>query len=204
MTWIQTWTGQAVDLIAPDPRTIDIIDIAHALSLISRFTGHTDKSYSVAQHSVLVSRQVGSPWELEGLLHDAPEAYLSDLSAPAKMAMRELTHNAVTAIVGHHAWPGYDQPARSPYDELEQRMWTAVSMRFGLQREIPPSVKTADMRMLITEKAMLGKEAKPWELEGEPYPFTIEPWPAAVAERKFLIRFKVLMTQCDRAEGNRP
>ena len=204
MTWIQTWTGQAVDLLAPDPRTILIEDIAHALSLITRYTGHTDELYSVAQHSVLVSQQVGPPWELEGLMHDASEAYLNDVSAPAKLAMRELMHKAVTAIVGHHAWPGYDQPARSPYDELEIRMGVAVAQRFGLQREMPPSVKQADMRMLITEKAMLGKEPKPWDLKGEPYPIDIVPWTAGVSERVFLRQFEKLTARRDRAESNQP
>lgn len=204
MTWIQSWTGQAVDLLEPDPRTLRIEDIAHALSLITRYTGHTDTLYSVAQHSVLVSDQVGPPWELEGLMHDAPEAYLNDVSAPAKMAMRELMHSAITAIVGHHAWPGYDQPVRTPYGELEERMWRAVAQRFGLADEIPPPVLTADKRMLLTEKRMLGKEPKPWGVKGEPYPIKIEPWSAKHAERTFLHRFKELTAQRDRAKGNQP
>ena len=37
--WKQTYTGQAIDLSNPDPKTINIEDIAHSLSLIPRYTG---------------------------------------------------------------------------------------------------------------------------------------------------------------------
>lgn len=61
--------------------------IAYATSMQCRFTGHTSQFYSVAQHMCLVAyimqaNDLGNPFE--GLMHDAQEAYLSDVNAPAK------------------------------------------------------------------------------------------------------------------------
>lgn len=68
---------------------VDVEDVAHALSNINRFTGHTAYAYSVAQHCVAVSRYLeltGQPVPVQyaGLMHDAHEAYFGDISAPLK------------------------------------------------------------------------------------------------------------------------
>jgi hypothetical protein len=67
--------------------TFRINDIAHALGMNCRFNGHTEYFYSVAEHSLLVADlmsicQLGDP--REGLLHDAAEAYLTDVPSPWK------------------------------------------------------------------------------------------------------------------------
>jgi hypothetical protein len=64
-----------------------VSDMAHNLAQINRYTGAGNFPYSVAEHSVLVSRLMetvtgGDP--VEGLFHDASEAYLNDLSSPVK------------------------------------------------------------------------------------------------------------------------
>ena len=82
-TWIQTHSGIAFDLLKPTPDMIVIDDIAHALSNLCRFTGHS-KFYSVAQHSRLASFMVSEQFALQALMHDASEAYLTDISAPLK------------------------------------------------------------------------------------------------------------------------
>lgn len=86
---IRTWAGMYIDPFDPDPDVIRIDDIAHALSLICRYNGHVDHHYSVAQHSLEVVRFLqdkGAPTsvQLEGLLHDAAEAYMGDLASPLK------------------------------------------------------------------------------------------------------------------------
>lgn len=81
--WIQTYTGKKFQLLSPKIEDISIIDIAHALSMQCRYTGHSKHFYSIAQHSVLVSHQCNL-YPLYGLLHDASEAYLSDISSPLK------------------------------------------------------------------------------------------------------------------------
>lgn len=87
--YIRTYTGVKFHIFDPRHENIYIEDISHALSLICRFTGHTSRMYSVAQHSMMVAKELkekGAPVEVQmfGLLHDASEAYICDLAKPIK------------------------------------------------------------------------------------------------------------------------
>lgn len=89
MSYITTVTGKHFDPIEPDKSLIDLYDIAHALSLLCRGNGHTKIFYSVAQHCIscaLEAQEKGLSREiiLGCLLHDASEAYLSDVTRPVK------------------------------------------------------------------------------------------------------------------------
>jgi hypothetical protein len=82
--YFSTWTGIK---FFPGNATIDMIDIrdiAHALSIVRRYGGHTNKGLSSGQHSLLVSKYMPQPYKLRGLLHDASDAYVSDIVAPLK------------------------------------------------------------------------------------------------------------------------
>lgn len=124
---ILTATGRYFYFDNPDPETVDILDIATALSRICRFTGHTEQPYSVAQHSVYVSYLVPKEYALQGLMHDASEAYLGDVSSPLKQMLPE-------------------------YKAIERRVEMAICARFGLPFPLHPSIKKADLQMLVTEK----------------------------------------------------
>src|ERR1700757_1336901 len=82
--WIQTFSGKRFSLLEPQPDQICIEDIAHALSLQARFTGHVKYHYSVAQHCWYASQIVAPEFALEALMHDASEAYIGDMSRPMK------------------------------------------------------------------------------------------------------------------------
>lgn len=92
--WIQTISGQKFDLSNPDPAAVDLRDIAHALGNICRFTGHVRRFYSVAQHCLLVAtiledRGADPMTVYAGLLHDAAEAYVTDVSTPLKSMLSD-------------------------------------------------------------------------------------------------------------------
>ena len=94
MSRITTYTGKRIDPLNPEEECIDIRDIAHALSLICRGNGHIKFFYSVAQHSIACAEEAiarGCTWEviLGCLLHDASEAYLSDITRPVKECLPE-------------------------------------------------------------------------------------------------------------------
>jgi hypothetical protein len=79
---ITTFSGVLFRPLLPNPDDIRIADIAHALSQQYRFAGHTRTFYSVAEHSVRVSLLCRPDDALWGLLHDASEAFLTDVPAP--------------------------------------------------------------------------------------------------------------------------
>lgn len=128
--WIQTYTGRQYWPHSPSPADVDIEDIAHALSNLCRYTGHCARFYSVAEHSILVSKLVPPADALEALLHDATEAYLNDLSTPVKRGLPE-------------------------YRELEARNDMAIRMRFQLPHEHAAVVKEADTLAYWTEREQL-------------------------------------------------
>jgi hypothetical protein len=112
-TWMLTASGQDYVLSGPgvllgNPPLLQ--DIAHHLAQINRFTGACSRPYSVAEHSLLVerigARRGASPiLRLALLMHDAHEAYTSDLSSPAKIAVGfgwRTFEGAHALNVGHH------------------------------------------------------------------------------------------------------
>ncbi len=149
-----------------DPRPEDVYfdDIASSLAKLCRFTGHTgndkyyEEFYSVAQHSVIVSQNVPPEMAMIGLLHDASEAYIGDISKPMKL------------VVGPRI------------AEIEDRVYAAIAERFGLPPEIPEEVKLADLRTFATEKRdILSPATAVWGECPPPYDFHIIPigWRAA-------------------------
>lgn len=167
--WIQTFTGGQFFPMDPKAEEMSIEDIASALSKICRFNGHCNKFYSVAQHSVLVSQRVPPQFALEGLLHDAAEAYITDLPRPIKI--------------------GLDDYARA-----EQNIMRVVAERFNLCSYLmPESVKDVDEAMLATEKRdLMAKEPAPWTIEGLPYSEVITPWTPEESEARFMERYNEL------------
>lgn len=183
MSWIQTRSGKKFDPLNPDPATIDIEDIAHALSQVCRFTGHCSRFYSVAEHSVRVSRrvfQLTGDWEqaMWGLLHDASEAYLADIARPVKRT-----------------------PELLLYCRIEGRLQRRIAHRFNLGSEEPAAVKRADVELLGVEATELMQPLHPEWLACAPpgtFPAIEYPgreslgWAPDVARDRFLIRFDML------------
>lgn len=108
MIAFRTASGRRIDLERPRPHDIELVDVVRGLSNCCRFAGQLPRFYSVAQHSILVSRLVEPQFKLTALLHDASEAYLGDLSRNLKhhellKGYRVLEERLQCAIEDHFA-----------------------------------------------------------------------------------------------------
>jgi uncharacterized protein len=168
---ILTIGGKYFNFLTPGQSEFGIAEIAHALSHLCRYNGHTGTFYSVAQHSVYVSYLVPPEHALAGLLHDAAEAFIGDMVAPLKRLLPD-------------------------YRALEKRVEAAVLERFGLPAVQPQCVKDADMVMLATEQRdLLPAHDDEWEWERlgyRPMAIKVIPVSAGVARTQFLARFQEL------------
>jgi len=138
--YIRTFTGRKCWPCDPRPEDICIEDIAHALSLLCRFTGHVREFYSVADHSLRVAELCSPENQLWGLLHDASEAYLADVARPVKR----------NAIFGAY------------YKTVEKGLMKAICEKFELPEVEPPEVKEWDNILLRTEQ----RDLMPVEKDG--------------------------------------
>lgn len=139
MTWIQTNSGHRFDFKNLSHEAVHVRDIAHALSHVCRFVGHTRVFWSVAQHSLLTSYLVPNPFALEALLHDASEAYCQDIPTPLKALLPD-------------------------YMAIEDSVDRLVREVFNLPPSKSPEVKRADMMALAMEMdAFMGNEVKSTE-----------------------------------------
>lgn len=133
---ILTWTGRIVDPWDMRPEDITLEDIAHALSLQCRFAGHIPSHYSVAEHSFRGAQRlrVDGASELVQrafLLHDAAEAYLTDLPKPLK-----------------------SRPEFAEYVKADDRLSAVIARKWGFSFQHPslgPVVKSMDRAMYAWE-----------------------------------------------------
>jgi hypothetical protein len=166
--YICTFTGGRFYPLDPRPEEVRIEDIAHALSMVCRFTGHSRDFYSVAQHCYLASHLVPEQDALAALLHDAAEAYICDVSSPVKHA-----------------------PEFEFYRAAEDRLLRVIFERFGLDPGLPESVHHVDGLLVVTEARSLLHN--PFQWDGKiGYDVQIRGLAPADAERLYLRRFKEL------------
>lgn len=142
MTLMLTATGRTVDLMTLAPDDIDVTHVSHCLARINRFGGLT--TYSVAAHSVHVADILADAGEtnlvqLCGLLHDAHEAYLGDITSPVKQLLS----------------PRFGPEVSSILQGAELRLQKATLQHFGVWTAFSGYYKRihhADMVALATER----------------------------------------------------
>jgi 5'-deoxynucleotidase YfbR-like HD superfamily hydrolase len=179
-------SGRRLDLLDPSPLDIEIEDIAHGLARVARWNGQTvgDHAFSVAQHCIVVEEIVAHirpdiepRWRLAALLHDAPEYVIGDMISPFKAAL------------------GVD------YRSFEDRLESAIHIRFGLPAKTPPLIKKlikqADRACAFFEAVQLAGFGHDEALDffGKPpagYSLTIEPQPPSVAQERYVHRYNLL------------
>lgn len=103
-----------------------------ALSKLCRFTGHTRRFYSVAEHCVLVSRMLPREIAVYGLVHDLHEAVMGDVNSPLKSMIPQ-------------------------YKAIENKVEAAMMEWLGLVEspEIRAEVKRADTLAYLAERTLL-------------------------------------------------
>jgi len=147
-TDIDTVSGGELDFLNLSAKDINLDDIACGLSNTCRFAGQIDEFYSVAEHSVLVSRYVEATMSIAvpGLVqsafaHDFPEAYAHDIVSPLKKLC-----------------PGYKLIER----DLERVIMEAFGLGISFSH---PVIKESDLIVFFAEK-MLFRD--PQKIDGGP------------------------------------
>jgi uncharacterized protein len=184
--WQRMLSGRRLDLLDPSPLDIEIEDIAHGLARVARWNGQTtgEHGFSVAQHSLVVEEiaahvepGLAPRWRLAALLHDAPEYVIGDMISPFKSAL------------------GLN------YMAFEERLETAVQLRFGLPARLPGRVKglikQADRASAFFEATQLAGFTREEALTffGRPPKgclLTLEPMSPTEAQARYVDRFRVL------------
>ena len=183
-------SGRRLDLLDPSPLDVEIEDIAHGLARVARWNGQTNGAniFSVAQHTLLVEAMARRRQSLDRrarraiLLHDAPEYVIGDMISPFK------------AVIG------------DSYKGTEQRLLTAIHLRFGLPAVLPAEltklIKAADREAAYLEATRLAgfAPAEAQRFFGTPQEITaaferdyLTPWRADEAEKRYLKRFAELV-----------
>ena len=173
--WIETFTGKKFHFPLPNEDDICIKDIAHGLALTCRYGGQCRQFYSVAEHCVLLSRYKSSRIDRvnirrELLMHDAQEAYLTDIPRPLKKCLPD-------------------------YKKIENDIELIIYRIYGLSNYGHAYVKEYDNRILVTEARQLGLNVEDWcdyFKRLKPLDIKLQLWRPEVAEQMFLGRFKEL------------
>lgn len=136
---IYTYSGVSFSPLSPRKEDISPVDIAHALSYMCRANGHFTGFYSVAQHCLACENEArlrgySREIRLACLLHDASEAFISDITRPVKRGLPE-------------------------YREIEKRLQGVIYSRFGISVDdeaVMKAVSEIDDAMLYYEFLELG------------------------------------------------
>ncbi len=129
---IGIWNGNMVDALDPKPEDFDIPMLAAALSKICHWNGRCEGFFSIAAHSIMVAVQCPPHLRLAGLLHDAPEVFLTDIPSPLKSLLPD-------------------------YKVVEERFESVMTKAFGLPDgwAKDPALKLADIMVLYKEASVL-------------------------------------------------
>ena len=135
--WMETFTGVRFELSNPKPEDVRIEDIAHALALQGRFNGHSSFFWSVAQHSLLVADYLDKRNRTDrivmlGLLHDAAEAYIGDVTSPVKAMcshVRELEAKVMAAV---YEGLKIEPPNEHEYKWVKEADMAIITMEAGV------------------------------------------------------------------------
>jgi hypothetical protein len=127
---ILTYTNTHFYPLEPEEDEVKIEDIAHALSQMCRANGHFKTFYSVAQHSLncaneAKTRGLSVRVQLACLLHDASEAYISDITRPVKCYLheyRKIEHRLQQVIFSRFAVGNQSEDEKRHVDDIDNAL----------------------------------------------------------------------------------
>ncbi|WP_222042087.1 hypothetical protein [Rhizobium laguerreae] len=172
-------SGNYFDYVDPDGSEITIEDVAYGIGYEGRFAGQCYSRilgrrafYSSGQHSVLMSYAVDRGLEMEALMHEAGEAVCGDVTGPLKSLSPD-------------------------YKAIEKNCERSILSKFGIEMKHKLEIKTADVRMFVTERRDLTAwNGEDWSVDGgggvAPYEFRIIPWTPDDSAQAFLDRYAEL------------
>jgi len=160
MKHIVTYSGEKFTPLTPNINQIHIEDIAHSLSLMCRANGHIDYFFSIAQHSLNCANEAKARGytarvQLACLIHDASEAYISDLTRPVKQYIsqyREIESCLQSMIYKKYLGSSLPIEEKHKVNEIDDDMlvceFTALMKRTKLFNTIPTlaSIPSFDYR----------------------------------------------------------
>ena len=130
MSWencMITWSEKRLNLLDPQPDQIDLWDVSMGLSHEVRFSGQIKEPYTVGEHSLRVAyllkeRGASPDIQLLGLLHDASEAYLRDMSSPVKALLPDYKalESTLSTVIYKALMPGMEKTFA---DEFNWTVW---------------------------------------------------------------------------------
>lgn len=123
---IATRYGRSIDILNPSVDDIYIEDIAFSLSREGRYSNFTPDKYTVAQHSILVGSMLDPSREIYGLLHDATEAYIRDVSAPVKRHLPD--YQSIESNLNKAIFRAFGLNPSDPMDDVEKADQEAFRM----------------------------------------------------------------------------
>lgn len=136
--WIEIYGGRKFHFARPSMGEIAVEAVAHSLSQLCRYNGHTKRFYSVAEHACLLSDWVMyQPWAtardgLTALHHDDAEHIIGDLPRPIKATMPEF------------------KAAEKILDEV-------IAEKFGTEYPLPEWLHAIDNRIIKDERLAVMK-----------------------------------------------
>ena len=182
---VPLYTGGRFNPLDPDPKLVDLQDIAWGLAHAYRYGGHSKPSITVAEHCIMSSHIAsilfGRQWAAPALLLDACEAYLSDIVG----TYRHRIHVRMTS--GHMI----------TWQEMETRINAVVYRACGvsLGAHGAPEVDAADILGLALERRDCENFSGDWglpDLPEEVAHLTMGFHPPAVIRKMFLRRAQEL------------
>jgi uncharacterized protein len=168
--YVSTYLGNRFYPLEPRIDEVAIEDIAHGLAYQCRFNGQTCAFYSIAQHSLVVSKLVPEQLRFAALMHDAAEAYLGDMVKPLKVLLPQ-------------------------FAQIEEQVGCIIARTFGIDFSDYAPIKRADLIALATEKRdLMPHSTERWAYLDDirPLPEPIRPMDPAAAKLAFLSAFDEL------------